>query len=396
MAKIVAGKGGTFEAGSGWGTQWPEVFHPMENVSETSKKAVFRDDLGNKVTMTGTGLDASHLKNIKGNVEHVVIADSHGRLIFDATEFKMDYSILHERVFHDWSWGITDLVSALMSGNDTIIGTDGSEDLIVSLNLGNDTIKAMGGDDFIRGGPGNDKIDGGRGFDTLAYHVSWWSDAPQKRGVELDAAAGTAINPWGGEDTITGFESYRLSARNDVVGGSSKNETFQTLDGADTVNGRGGFDTVSFSSDANYGGNAGVTSNLMTGKSVDGYGKTDTLTSIEALVGTAKSDRLTGNDLHNELTGLSGNDRLTGNGGSDTFIFSLNCDRDEVTDFQTGGKQHDIIRLEDYGSIDSFADLKSHMSEFHGNVVIDRGEDDEITLIGVTLDSLNKTHFDFN
>jgi Ca2+-binding RTX toxin-like protein len=395
MAKIIAGKGGTFEAGSGWGTQWAEVFHPMENVTETSTKAVFRDDLGNKVTMYGTGLDASHPKNIKGSVERVVIADSHGRLIFDTTNISMDYSTLHERVLHDWQWGITDLMGALMSGNDTIIGTDGSEDLIVALNLGNDTIKAMGGDDFVRGGPGNDNIDGGGGYDTLAYHVNW-GGAPQKRGVELDAAAGTAINPWGGKDTIAGFEFYRLSARNDVVRGSSKNETFQGLDGADNVNGRGGFDTMSFLADAFYGGNVGVTANLMTGKSVDGYGKTDTLTSIEALVGTAKSDRLTGNDQHNELTGLSGNDRLTGNGGSDTFIFSLNCDRDEVTDFQANGKQHDIIRLEDYGTIHNFADLKSHMTEVHGNVVIDRGEDDEITLVGVTLNELDKTHFDFN
>lgn len=68
--------------------------------------------------------------------------------------------------------------------------------------------------------------------------------------------------------------------------------------------------TVSFVGAAN-----GVDASLMTG-SATGQGA-DTIAGVEWLVGSAKSDRLEGNNGANYLEGRAGPDALFGNGGSD-------------------------------------------------------------------------------
>lgn len=391
MARFQAGRGGNFDITE----QWQLTFQPMEPDTEDATKAVFRDSLNNTVTMFGDGLDSSNPDKIKGTVDRVLVEDGEGRLIFEVTQFSIAYKKLYEPVQNDWEYAIENFMSVLMQGDDKHIGTNRSEEIPVGVDPGDDVIDCRGGDDLVRGGPGDNKIDGGAGIDTLLYHTYWWVEAPQTRGVDMDVAAGTVITPWKGTDTISGFEIFRLSLRNDEVKGSSKNETFELLDGKDTLDGRGGFDTVDYTKDSWYEGMSGVVVNLTTGRATDGFGKTDELTSIEGIVGTDKADRLTGNRQHNEIAGMGGKDRLEGGGGSDTFIFNFGFGRDTVVDFEASGRKHDIIRLVDYDDFKNFGDLEPLLKQVGKDVIINEGGSDEITLLNVDLGSLAGRHFEF-
>ena len=78
------------------------------------------------------------------------------------------------------------------------------------------------------------------------------------------------------------------------------------------MDGGAGTDTVTYDGAAN-----GVTVNLATGTATDGVGDTDTLTSIENLIGSANNDTFTGNGSVNEFTGGDGSDRfIMGEGGT--------------------------------------------------------------------------------
>jgi hypothetical protein len=84
------------------------------------------------------------------------------------------------------------------------------------------------------------------------------------------------------------------------------------------LNGGSGTDTVSYA----YGlaGTTGVTVSLAvsTAQSTGGSGS-DTLLSIEHLIGSAYADKLTGNTGANSLSGAAGNDTLDGGAGIDTM-----------------------------------------------------------------------------
>lgn len=391
MAKFQAGRGGNFDVND----EWEFYFEPMDPFSETSTKAVFKDSLGNKVTMFGSNLNASNEDNIKGTVTRVLIEDDRGNMIFDVTQLSMAYKNLWGPVQNDWEYGIADFMTVLMAGDDKFFGTDGGEHIPMNLDPGDDIIKAMGGDDFVRAASGNNDMDGGKGTDSLAYHTYWYGQAPQTRGVEMDVAAGTAINPWGGKDKINGFEIYRLSIRADDVKGSNADEHFDLLDGKDRLDGRGGFDTVGYARDASYDGGAGVTVNLGKGTATDGFGKSDKLISIEGVVGSASADKLTGSDLHNEIAGLEGKDSLTGKGGSDTFIFNFGFGKDTIEDFQMSGNKHDVIRVVDFDDFKNFSDVKPLIEQVGDDVVINKGGDDEITILNADADKFTKDHFEF-
>lgn len=100
----------------------------------------------------------------------------------------------------------------------------------------------------------------------------------------------------------------------------------------------------------------GVTVDLKAGTAIDGFGKTDTLTSIEGVRGTGYSDKLTGSSGDNWLRGDSGNDtisgglgndQLRGDAGKDCFVFNTRLSTkdniDEIEDFNVAD---DTIKLE--------------------------------------------------
>ena len=151
--------------------------------------------------------------------------------------------------------------------------------------------------------------------------------------VTVNLAAGTADGDSSvGHDTILGgVSNVTGSAYNDTLIGSSNAsftvEVFEGRGSNDSINGGGGFDRSDYNNDTATA--SGVTVNLAAGTVIgDATVGTDTLTSVEAVRGTAFADiyDATGFNANssnggslgtfNEFTGGGGNDVITGNGNT--------------------------------------------------------------------------------
>jgi Ca2+-binding RTX toxin-like protein len=97
--------------------------------------------------------------------------------------------------------------------------------------------------------------------------------------------------------------------------GNALNNLLYAGTGNNVLDGGAGSDTVTWAYAVS--GAAGVTASLASG-SATGSGS-DTLISIEHLIGSANADRLTGDGNANHLSGGLGNDTLDGGGGADTL-----------------------------------------------------------------------------
>ena len=110
-----------------------------------------------------------------------------------------------------------------------------------------------------------------------------------------------------GNDTIIGTNG------DDILRGLNGNDFLDGGFGFDIIDGGAGVDTTSY---AFYAGP--INANLSTGVvSFPGNSVlTDTLISIENLIGTAGNDTITGNNANNSLSGGNGNDSLHGGNGN--------------------------------------------------------------------------------
>jgi Ca2+-binding RTX toxin-like protein len=190
----------------------------------------------------------------------------------------------------------------------TIVGTISGEaisaadvdatDAIITLNGagGDDTLTGSDADDILFGGAGSDVIAGGTGSDTASY-----------TGLALTVDAGTQ----------TGIVVNLSSAA--ITNTSVLNTT-----GAFTA------DTVS-----------SVASNtaafLYGGADASNSAATDTLGSIENVIGTDGADYIVGSTGDNVITGGEGADVVTGGLGADTFVFDgiiAATNANTITDFE--------------------------------------------------------------
>jgi Ca2+-binding RTX toxin-like protein len=117
-------------------------------------------------------------------------------------------------------------------------------------------------------------------------------------------------------------------------GQADMNDRIVATTGNDTYDGGLGSDTVDYSAVT-----TAVSVDLSSGRA-SGAG-TQSLTSIENIVGTSQGDVITGNASDNVIDAGSGNDRVNGGGGNDTFIGGLGDDRYD------GGTGTDVL---DYSS----------------------------------------------
>lgn len=318
----------------------------------TSTQATLRLENGLILRAKGTGFiaDANGDLTDAGTLTSLEILSADGKAVLQ----KLTLNISMQTFVDAYPFS-QNLDSWLLNRADTITGSSGSDDIFAY--GGNDVINAGGGDDFVEGGEGKDTYDGGTGIsDQLSFRDAYFN-ADAYRGISLDATAGTVIDPYGNSETFKNFESFRGTQFADVFKGSTRAEEFMGLGGKDTIDGGGGFDVVRYHRDANFlGGGAGVTVDLGKGTAIDGFGKADTLISIEAVRGTALADKLAGSSVHNELRGDAGNDQLAGGlgndllvggAGKDTFLFNSTLNGttnvDTIDDFVV---VDDTIRLE--------------------------------------------------
>ncbi|PJI45393.1 MAG: calcium-binding protein [Rhizobium sp.] len=293
---------------------WEDHDFHIETISPTSARYSLEN--GFHVKLVGTGFtSAGGQLGDTGTITSLQILGTDGTTVLRTMSLSLATHVFNDALSYFTMYRLGEW---LLSGNDTLTGS-AAGDSIIGYG-GADRISGGAGDDYIDGGAGRDAFNGGAGFDLLSFSLAH-DDVNAVRGIVLNAAAGTVTDAYGNAETFTGFESFRGTQFGDVMTGSSINEVFTGLGGRDRIDGGGGFDEVQFNRDIYYGARfEGVTVNLTAGTAIDGFGRTDTLINIEAVVGSDFADRLTGSAVANRLRGEDGNDMLNGRGGNDTLI----------------------------------------------------------------------------
>jgi Ca2+-binding RTX toxin-like protein len=245
-----------------------------------------------------------------------------------------------------WLTGTANILG-VGNGLDNLIVGNGGNNALTGL-AGADSLYGFGGEDFLLGGAGGDTLDGGAGSDTALYTGS--------AAVTIDLGAHIYLGGDATGDTLTGIENVTGSAFADVLvgdaaanilSGGGSDDTLNGGAGNDTMDGGAGVDTVSYSAAA---GAVSIDLNVAAQAATGGLG-TDTLSSIENVLGGTFADTLTGNAGANKLYGGAGLDTVYGGAGndviegggdtdglfggadSDTFDYNLGAGTDNVYDF---------------------------------------------------------------
>lgn len=180
------------------------------------------------------------------------------------------------------------------SGDDTLTGGHGNDELVGG--SGNDSLSGDNGNDDLVGGSGTDTLSGGSGNDDLAGGSG--NDI-------LDGGSGNDVLQAGSGDDV-----LRGGSGNDSLTGNSGDDTLDGGSGNDTLNGGSGTDTVTYADWSQH-----VRVFLKEGTATgDG---TDTLISIENIIGSDYADKIVGNHRANEISAGDGNDYASGHAGDD-------------------------------------------------------------------------------
>jgi Ca2+-binding RTX toxin-like protein len=286
-----------------------------------------------------------------------------------------------EQVLSAPTSGVGDLIIGT-AGTDTLTGTPFDDD--IRGLAGTDTINAGAGDDLITGGAGIDVLNGDAGNDTFLYTMGDGADTVNGgTGVDaLNITGTTAANPLnvvfngtvltsvaggtvtsievvradllGGTDTLsygttTAAVTVNLGARTasgfasivnieNVTGGNGADRFITSAgDGNNTYTGGTGIDTydLSLTTAAATVNATGATSLTATSADIG----TDTLATIENIIGSQGNDVLTGTNPVNVIDGQGGDDTIHGglgadvlNGGlgDDTFTYTMGDGADTV------------------------------------------------------------------
>jgi Ca2+-binding RTX toxin-like protein len=194
------------------------------------------------------------------------------------------------------------------------IKTGAGEDTISLISGGTFEVDAGADKDTIRiGDIGNSTINGGGGEDTVDYSGrNIQGINPVTSGVKFDLSQqgpGLIVSQGSYTHTLVSVEKIILSQFVDEVVGDSQVNKFEGLGGNDILTGGGGADTLDGGADddtADYSKESGGGIKITLGGGntisvVDGSGSTDTLISIEKVIGTSKEDKLTLNTLQTDI-----------------------------------------------------------------------------------------------
>lgn len=249
--------------------------------------------------------------------------------------------------------------------SDTLWGIEG----IVGSQF-DDVIHGNDFDNIFIGLGGDDQMDGDLGFDTVLY------DRSVSSGVVVNLATGTAMDAFGGTDTLVSIEKVVGSAFADVITGSVKDETFVGGAGDDVFDGGGGFDTLTY--DTGIGGQGAINFSFLTGIVTDGLGGTDTFSNIDQVIGTGLGDTLTGDAGSNIFLGGAGADVIDGGDGIDFISYRelRGWPQTTLVDLAQG------TASDGHGTQDTFSNIEGVI----GSHVVDRfigNADDNIFLPGL-------------
>lgn len=238
-------------------------------------------------------------------------------------------------------------------GNDTLLGGDGRDRLtggdgndILRGAAGNDSLDGNAGNDELDGGDGDDDLDGGDGQDILRgglgddFLNGGNDDDELSGGAGVDFLEGAdgndLLNGGDGDDVVYGAQGddeLLGEAGNDYLEGGIGQDTFIGGAGNDVLDGGDGFDTASFEdasgpvtvnlSNVTYSSmpvsSVPISDTVIAGLTAyDGHGTTDSLSSIEKVIGSGSNDIFISSDADETFVGEAGDDFFVINGGSNT------------------------------------------------------------------------------
>lgn len=329
----IGGSGvATVDGGAGWDTYFVDLtpFNPGDFIYELNLITGYAGVFGNPVN-----------SDFVENVEEILVEGALDTLLTGTDE---------REIFHGGD------------GNDEITGNGGDDELIG--NGGHDILIGGDGKDSLFGGDGDDTLDAsqgaantqgfgdyirpGLGMNTILGHAAFfatgegidisYADLSGIGGVTITVGADgmgttTSGTPGAVNDTFSYAHFFEGSQDGDTFTGSANAdfEGWVGLAGADSFDGGGGFDSLRYNSDEEYGGSGGIIANFADGAGtvLDSWGNTDTFTDIDQIVGSQSDDRL-------EATGNTGV-RFRGEGGDDILI---GTDEDDILE---GGDGNDEI-----------------------------------------------------
>lgn len=242
---------------------------------------------------------------------------------------------------------LADTLSGL-GGNDTLNGGLGAD--LLDGGEGNDTLNAGDDDDTLLGGLGNDTLNGGDGADLLdggAGNDAMAGGAGDDTYLVDSATDTVAEGAGGGIDTVQSTVTYAitdadvenltlLGAGNINGTGNGSANVITGNAGNNVLTGGGGSDTASYAT-----ATAGVSVSLaIAAAQATGGAGSDTLASIENLVGSAFADTLTASGTAG--TGIA--NLLSAGAGNDTLVATV----DNVRDTLDGGADTDTASYAAY------------------------------------------------
>ncbi|MCC1494750.1 CAP domain-containing protein [Cognatishimia sp. F0-27] len=260
------------------------------------------------------------------------------------------------------------------AGNDTVMARGGND--TVEAGAGHDTVDAGYGFDRVYGGTGNDTLGGANGWDTL--------EGGDGHDVLLGNAGNDEMTGGAGNDALQGGIGW------DVMSGGAGNDTLLGRDGYDHAMGGDGNDSLegNFGNDTLNGGAGDDTlDGGMGSDSLDGGAGHDSLAAgngADTLLGGTGDDTLAGNAGMDRLNGGAGNDVLFGGTGADSFVFNAGGGRDTVLDFQAGTDRL-VLNANLFEGTPDLSDVQGAVRrDADGDLRLDFGNGDSITLNGIT------------
>lgn len=351
------------------------ILESLDDVVTASPTAfVYANDRGGTVTVLGSGFSYVANKPTGGVISSVTVTNALDQPLLTLDQLGDSLPDYVNRLIDEDTFTA---LQGLLNGADMLIGSEES-DTIGGYSPGDDIVEGKGGSDYIIGDPGDDQFieDPGDSYNTLSYDITFYNPTA-KKGIVLDIAKGTVRDPWGDTDSFSNFDSFVGTRFADKLLGSSGESEFQGLRGKDFIDGKGGWDLVDYSYDANYeGGGRGIKVDLVKGIVRDGFGDKDSVKGIEAFRGTAQNDIFKGGNKNDEFDGLDGRDKFDGGKGFDFLSFSSNDFKGGLNGVSVNVAQGKVLD-DGFGNAETFKRMESFVGTDYGDTFVGSKKADE-------------------